>query len=86
WDAKRPITAQLLNLLDLAALARVLGKEDDVIRTLAEQQLVEYMQGAQQQLLFREGAAEYQSEPFDESRGAVSRQQRHAADGAARRC
>lgn len=27
WDAKRPITAKILNLLDLAALARVIGKE-----------------------------------------------------------
>lgn len=41
WDAKRPITAQLLNLLDLWALARVLGKEDDVTRRLAERQLVD---------------------------------------------
>jgi hypothetical protein len=64
WDAKRPITAQLLNLLDLAALARVLGKENDVARTLAERQLVEYMEGAHQQLLFREDAAEYGSEPI----------------------
>jgi SAM-dependent methyltransferase len=40
WDAKRPITAHLLNLLDLAALARVLGKEDEVTRKLAERQLV----------------------------------------------
>lgn len=66
WDAKRPITAQLLNLLDLAVLARVLGKVDDVTRTLAERQVVEYTEGAYQQLLFREGTAEYQyqSEPF----------------------
>lgn len=54
WDAKRPITAQLLNLLDLWALARVLRKEGDVTRRLAERQLVEYMEGAHQQLLFRE--------------------------------
>jgi len=63
WDAKRPITAQLLNLLDLWALARVLRKEGDVARTLAERQLVEYTEGAHQQLLFREDAAEYGSGP-----------------------
>jgi len=36
WDAKRPITAQLLNALDLAALARVLGKESECARLLAD--------------------------------------------------
>lgn len=55
WDSKRPITAQLLNLLDLAALARVLGKECEAARSLAERQLVEYTEGPHQQLLFREG-------------------------------
>ncbi len=38
WDAKRPITAQLLNSLDLMLLARLLGKEWDVVRTLSERQ------------------------------------------------
>lgn len=46
WDAKRPITAQLLNLLDLAALARVIGRESDITRTLAERQVIEYTEGA----------------------------------------
>lgn len=59
WDAKRPITARLLNLLDLAALARVLGKENNVTRMLAERQVVEYTEGARQLLLFRENGAEY---------------------------
>lgn len=59
WDAKRPITARLLNLLDLTALARVLGKENDVIRILAERQVVDYKEGVHQLLLFREDAAEY---------------------------
>jgi hypothetical protein len=63
WDAKRPITAQLLNLLDLMVLARVLGKEGEVAQALAERQLVEYTEGAYQRLLFREEAAEYGSEP-----------------------
>ena len=46
WDAKRPITAQLLNLLDLMVLARMLGKEDKVAQALAERQLVAYKEGA----------------------------------------
>lgn len=55
WDAKRPITAQILNSLDLMRLAKLLGKEDDeVTRRLAERQLVEYANGAQQGVLFWE--------------------------------
>jgi len=46
WDAKRPITAQLLNSLDLMVLARMLGKEDKVAQALAERQLVAYKEGA----------------------------------------
>lgn len=53
WDAKRPITAQVLNLLDFAALARAEGKESDVVRVLADRQVVHYADGAHQQLLFR---------------------------------
>lgn len=30
WDTKRPITAELLNLLDLTGLARLLGKESEL--------------------------------------------------------
>ena len=48
-------------MLDLAALARVLGKENDVTQKLAEQQIVEYTEGARQQFLFREDVAEYSS-------------------------
>lgn len=57
WDSKRPITAQLLNSLDLAALARALGKQSAVARTLAERQRVQYAEGAHQPLLFMEDAA-----------------------------
>lgn len=53
WDAKRPITAQILNLLDFAALARVTGLESDTTCVLAERQTVPYKEGAQQMLLFR---------------------------------
>jgi hypothetical protein len=61
WDAKRPITAQILNMLDLAALVRSLGKESDITRRLAERQLVQYTEGIYQQLLFREDIATYES-------------------------
>jgi hypothetical protein len=63
WDAKRPITAQILNQLDFAALARVTGIESDVARILARRQIVGYTGGAQQQLLFRMNSEEYPVEP-----------------------
>ena len=53
WDAKRPITAQILNLLDFAALARAVGLKNDLVRVLAERQRVPYREGAHQALLFR---------------------------------
>ncbi|MFQ3683433.1 N-6 DNA methylase [Roseiflexus sp.] len=62
WDAKRPITAQLLNSLDLMVLVQLLGKECDIARTLAERQIVEYTEGAYQRLLFREEAVDYGDE------------------------
>ncbi|WP_216636338.1 hypothetical protein [Chloroflexus islandicus] len=52
WDAKRPITAQSLNSLNLLALAQILGKESATARALAERQVVEYMTGNYQRLLF----------------------------------
>ncbi len=54
WDAKRPITAQILNLLDFAAVARVLGVRSDVARALADRQLVQYTEKPCQQMLIRE--------------------------------
>jgi len=63
WDAKRPITAQVLNLLDFAALARVAGMESSIARVLAERQLVRYTEGAHQQLLFREDSDDYSVDP-----------------------
>lgn len=62
WDAKRPITARLLNSLDLAALAKVLDKENSITQTLAERQVVGYTEGTRQFLLFREDAVEYGGE------------------------
>jgi|GEM_PF-5148076 len=51
-DAKRPITAQLLNSLDLMTLARELDKEGAITQVLAERQWVEYPEGAHQGQLF----------------------------------
>lgn len=84
WDAKRPITAQILNLLDFAALARATGLESEITRVLAERQLVRYTEGSHQQLLFTEEAEEYGVD-LDGGTDELAAQQQHAADGAARR-
>jgi hypothetical protein len=55
------MTAQLLNSLDLMALARLLGKEYDVARTLAKRDIVEY--GESQLSLFNEETADHNDEP-----------------------
>ncbi|QUW04233.1 SAM-dependent DNA methyltransferase [Chloracidobacterium validum] len=62
WDAKRPISAQLLNLLDLRALARRLGKERESAQILTEWQLLQYPERASQRLLFREETTEDEGE------------------------
>ncbi|ACL24286.1 class I SAM-dependent methyltransferase [Chloroflexus aggregans] len=77
WDAKRPITAQLLNSLDLMVLARLLGKECDIARTLAERQIVEYTEGAFQRLLFREETADYDGEPVTNEFDLLTNQHMH---------
>jgi hypothetical protein len=59
WDAKRPITAQILNLLDFAFLARTVGMESDITRVLAERQIVRYTEGPRQLMLLREDYDEY---------------------------
>jgi len=62
WDAKRPITARLLNLLDLMVLGRVLGEEEHVVQALAERQLVGYPEGNYDSfLLVEEETVEYGS-------------------------
>jgi hypothetical protein len=40
WDAKRPITAQILNALDLEALARTAGLKPEIARSFAARQRV----------------------------------------------
>lgn len=54
WDAKRPITAQLLNSLDLMALARCLGKERAAARLIAKRQISGHTENARQRFLFGE--------------------------------
>jgi len=83
WDAKRPITAQILNLLDFTALARAAGMESEIARVLAERQLVRYTEGSHQQLLFREDSEEYGVHPKSGT-DELAAQQQHAADGATR--
>lgn len=59
WDSKRPITAGLLNVLDLAALAKSLDRWTPIVERLAERQISRYSQGGHQTLLFRESLSEY---------------------------
>ncbi len=81
WDAKRPITAQILNRLDLAALARVTGMESEITRVLAERQIARYTEGSRQRLLFREEPSEENGmEPSGDNDEQAARQP-HAADG-----
>jgi len=54
WDSKRPITAKLLNVLDLAALAKTLDRWTPVARRLAERQMSRYSNQAHQMMLFQE--------------------------------
>lgn len=54
WDAKRPITSETLNLLDFAALARVLDLQSDIVQVIAQRQLARNGDGARQLSLFRE--------------------------------
>lgn len=84
WDAKRPITAQILNLLDFAALARAAGMESEIARVLAERQLMRYTEGCRQQLLFRGDSEECGADSNGDIDEEAAEQQ-HAAAGAARR-
>jgi len=52
------MTARLLNLLDLAALARTLGKKNDVVEMFAKRQVMKYTEKMRQPLLFRKNVAE----------------------------
>ncbi|MBI3767718.1 MAG: SAM-dependent DNA methyltransferase [Deltaproteobacteria bacterium] len=58
WDAKRPITAAVLNSLDLSKLSQMLGETSLSARILMHRQLVERT-ADQQQFLLRESAAGY---------------------------
>ncbi|MCG8451425.1 MAG: hypothetical protein MI725_17805 [Pirellulales bacterium] len=53
WDAKRPITAKYLNMLDLAALANETGIKSPEVKSLSERQIADYKFGQTQPLLFQ---------------------------------
>ncbi len=59
WDSKRPITAKLLNLLDLDALAKKLDRWTPIARRLAERQMIRYSDQGHQAMLFPESSPEY---------------------------
>ena len=59
WDSKRPITAKLLNLLDLASLAKKMGAWTPTTRRVAEQQMTAYSASSHQPMLFRESSSRY---------------------------
>ncbi len=54
WDSKRPVTAKLLNVLDLASLAKKLDRWTPVVRRLAERQMLCYSNQGHQMMFFRE--------------------------------
>ena len=53
WDAKRPIMARLLNMLDLETLASELNWQSHHARALSQRQITDYSPDQNQQLLFR---------------------------------
>ena len=59
WDSKRPITAKLLNLLDLASLAKKMNAWTPTTRRIAERQMTAYSTGSRQPMLFRESSSRY---------------------------
>jgi hypothetical protein len=59
WDSKRPITAKLLNFLDLAELAKERDRWTPIARRLAERQMTRYSDQGHQAMLFRESSPEY---------------------------
>ena len=54
WDAKRPITAQILNSLDLVALSRALGKDERIARAIVARRWSASSEDAQQRMLLEE--------------------------------
>lgn len=57
WDSKRPITAALLNSLDLYAVARAIGRDCEAVRALAGRNCAPRRMGAQGPSLFPKEAA-----------------------------
>jgi len=52
WDTKRPITAEILNRLDLKSLGEVLSCDANKIGALAQRQVAQYAKQEGQQVLF----------------------------------
>lgn len=63
WDAKRPITAQLLNSLNLVALAKFLGKEGEATKMFSAQWTVGNGNDIHQPSLFGAKAEEHATMP-----------------------
>ncbi|GIV90583.1 MAG: hypothetical protein KatS3mg055_3101 [Chloroflexus sp.] len=59
------------------ALARLLGKEYDIARTLAKRDIVEYMEGASQLSLFSKETADHNDEPVTNELDLLTTQQVH---------
>ncbi len=52
WDTKRPITAEILNRLDLRTLGEALDCDRDSVDVLARRQISKYEKQSGQQVLF----------------------------------
>lgn len=61
WDAKRPVSAQLLNSLDLASLRELLSIDSPESERLAARQVTGYRETAEQLQLVREEEQSYAS-------------------------
>ena len=63
WDAKRPVTVQLLNARDLMTLARLLGKEDRIAQMRAEQPVRACKAGTSSRGQYRDEAPDIEGVP-----------------------
>lgn len=62
WDAKRPITAQILNLLDFKTLSHFADMGTDSTKDLADRQIVPYSEGTHQLILLRDKSESYSTD------------------------
>ena len=52
WDAKRPITAEVLNRLDIRTLGEYLNKDPELVSEIAKKQDAKFAKQTQQKVLF----------------------------------